>query len=376
MSPHDPHLIAPAVPSAPSSPVFKTCCSNEDDVNAAGGLIAAARLLAPLRPSGAAENGAGWRQELSALGEQLRTAAASWQGLAAAVASVEGRSAAQAGQLAGLSSGVADLRAAQGRLEQAAAQQRLEVQGRLAELGGRLDVLTASTSSPSATRPGSTALVATEREVTLSALTARLAEVEAAVSGLQANVKLAAALPPAGNAGQASSELATLQAQLSEVRQAQDSALQRQEEHAAQKALLGRQLDELAGVQRDTMQRMSTRIEQLAQQLTGLGSRGDEQRQQQHEVPAGGSEQRQRAQAAPSADASLQRLEQLAGQVAMVAAALQSLQSEVGDSLQGWQAGGQPPGAGMMSWGAACCPCSLQLCKTSRFCLNRAFAHS
>ncbi|KAL4421572.1 hypothetical protein ABPG75_010863 [Micractinium tetrahymenae] len=336
VSPRDPHLIAPAVPGACGSPVCTAYCGGSDGGVLTDGLIAAARPLSPLRPAAAAENGRGWRQELSALGEQLRSAAAGWQGLAAAVTSVQSSSAAQAGQLAGLSSGVADLRAAQGRLEQAAAQQRLETQGRLAELGGRLDALAACPPPPPteghATWVGSSssarAASAAEREARLAPLAARLSQMEAAVAGLQARVGQAAEAAPAAPAS--SAELAALQAQLAALQHAQRSAVQRQEEHAAQSVLLSGQLAELGAAQSDNSRQLSTRLEQLAEQLAGLGAQMEEQRQCPQGPEACSSQEQQHARAFVTAGLSLERFEQLAEQVAMGAAAVQGLQAQVG----------------------------------------------
>lgn len=335
--PHDPHLIAPVVPGTCGSPVCTAWGGTSDAGGVAGGLIAAARPLSSLRSPAVAQHSRGWRQELAGLGEQLRAATAGWQGLAAAVASVQGSSAAQAGQLAGLSSRVADLQAAQGRLEQAAAEQRLEVQGRLAELGGRLDALAAGPLPPAGGwGPGqeagsggsAAAATAAEGEALQAVLAARLARLEAELAGLQAGMQQEGGDAAGASAGQPSGELAAMQAQLAALKSAQGSAERRQEEAAAQAALLGGQLAELGAEQRDSWRQLGTRVEQLAQLLAEMGAGQPEgQRQRQQDAGAGSCSTQQET-TGPAA--SLECIEQLAGKVDAGAEALGGLQAQVG----------------------------------------------
>ena len=104
---------------------------------------------------------------------------------------------------------------------------------------------------------------------------------------------------------------------------------------------LGGQLAELSSAQRDSAQQLSTRVEQLAQQLAGQEEQWQELRQQQKDAAACAGVQPRHAQEPPAAAVGLDRVEQLAEQVATGAAALQSLQAQVGVGSRGlakWRA--------------------------------------
>jgi chromosome segregation ATPase len=305
VSPGDPHLIAPALPEHQLIPPYRP--------DRALPAAAAADLRHYQHQQ---EEAIGQlKAELRGLGDQLgllRQSASSWQQVTAAVTGVDSRCAANTSQLAALGAGVAEVRAAQGRLREASSAHHQEVQGCLAALGGRLDSLAQAAPKSDAAE--------------LQPLDSRLERAEQALAGLQARLDQQAAVPASGIdlavTAAAAAAVAGVQAELGAVQGAQRGTAQRHEAQqaqlggiqsdlqalqgthgrvegqlAAQQAWLSAQLAELRAAQGSAAQQQGGQMERLAAQLAEVAAQMEQHAQQlQQQLPAPGSLQAEQLQ--------------------------------------------------------------------------------